>query len=175
MTLTQAHLKERLHYNPESGIFTWRECAAYNATWNSRFAGKVAGNTLRLPRRTYRRLVIDYVRYYAHRLAWLYVHGEMPEEPLMIDHINGDGTDNRIANLRAVTRSENMINRVGLEARNTSGHTGVSWYRTYQKWLAFITCNGRRKSLGYFDSKADAIAARKAAEEEYFPGITRAA
>ena len=171
MTLTQAELKSRLHYNPDTGKFSWRYCADRSAAWNRRYAGKQAGTLMRDRGQKVFYVLINIsgkVRR-AHRLAWFYVHGEWPDG--QIDHINGDGIDNRIANLRVATPSINAFNRRGLEERNTSGHTGVNWYRRYLKWRAFIKHNGKFKNLGYFDSLEDAVTARKAAEQEYFPGI----
>jgi hypothetical protein len=99
-TLTQQRLHELLHYDPSTGAFTWRVAP------NRRIiAGSVAGVT---ETNGYRRIRIDGRQYGAHRLAWLYMHGEFP--PNDIDHINRTRDDNRSTNLRAVTRKENMTN-----------------------------------------------------------------
>ena len=102
--------------------------------------------------------------YPLHRLIWMMHHGEDPGE-LQIDHINGDTLDNRISNLRAVDNSGNSKNRA-LSQDSVSGHPGVSMCRRAQKWVAYIGGRGVRKHLGYFESKEDAIAARKAAESD---------
>lgn len=98
---------------------------------------------------------------FSHRLIWLYVHGEFPED--QIDHINGERSDNRIENLRAVTDRENSRNK-SKYTNNTSGTTGVSWEKQEGKWHAIIRVDGRQKHLGFFDDIDEAIAARKAAE-----------
>jgi len=75
----------------------------------------------------------------AHRLIWLYVYGEMPKE---IDHINGDRQDNRLENLRSVTRSQNQFNKA-MAQNNTSGYRGVSWHKKSQQWVIRVCANGK--------------------------------
>lgn len=101
--------------------------------------------------------------YKAHRIAWLLIHGYWPEE---IDHINGDGYDNRLSNLREVTHKENQRNQK-LLSNNKSGTCGVFWKKQDSVWGAQIKINGRQKHLGYFKDKSDAILARKAADREH--------
>ena len=86
-----------------------------------------------------------------------------------VDHKHGCNSrhDNRKQNLRLATRAQNVIN-VGLKANNTSGVTGVGWYKHLNKWTARITVDGVKLYLGVFDKFEDAVAARKAAEEKYF-------
>ena len=100
-------------------------------------------------------------RYYAHRLAWFYVHGVWPSEQM--DHINGNRSDNRIENLREATQSGNGQNKK-MQRNNTSGCIGVTWNRRKKKWQAQINADGRRNYLGYFDIFDDAVAARKEAK-----------
>ena len=78
------------------------------------------------------------------------------------DHINGDKTDNRLANLRDVTRLENARN-MPRPKNNTSGVLGVSWSKSHGKWAARIKVEGRKLSAGHFDKFEDACAARRAA------------
>lgn len=89
-----------------------------------------------------------------------------------IDHINGDGLDNRRCNLRVVSRADNLIN-TGAFSSSKSGVRGVCWYPAYSKWRAYIMVDRKTKTLGYFDLIEDAAAARKAAEDRYFPGAKR--
>ena len=107
----------------------------------------------------YRYIRVDRKKYLAHRIAWKLLYGEDPEE---IDHINGNRSDNRITNLRSVSRLENMRNRKRA-SHNTSGVTGVCWYKNRSKWRAYIS----EELLGDFDKFEDAVAARKQAEKEY--------
>jgi hypothetical protein len=119
--LTAERLRELLHYDPETGVFTWlprqREMfreARHHAIWNTRYSGKRAGHAgAALGYETIS--VIDRA-YFSHRLAWLYVHGAWPL--CEIDHINGVRTDNRIVNLRDVARGVNQQNiRKSLKSR----------------------------------------------------------
>ena len=109
----------------------------------------------------YIRITVLGRRYYAHRLAWFYVHGEWPAEQM--DHINGDRSDNRIANLREATQSGNGQNKK-MQRNNTSGCIGVTWSKRRKKWLAKIGVAGKVSYLGYFDIFDDAVAARKEAK-----------
>lgn len=155
--LTAEKLRELLHYDPETGIFTWRVSAA-----NSVKVGDVAGCS---NGNGYLRLRLQSRLYHAHRLAWLYVYGEWPKG--QIDHINRDRSDNRISNLREVTNKQNAQNS-SKPSNNTSGHPGVYWYKQSSKWQAKITHNQKHIHLGCFATIEDAIAARKAGELKYW-------
>ncbi len=158
--ITQERLQELLHYNPDTGVFTWKV-----RTSNSVHVGDIAGNRFtKADGKSYLQIQIDYKLYKAHRLAWLYTHGQFPEGEM--DHINGDGTDNRLINLRDVTSSENSRNR-RLQSNNASGTCGVSWYESRRKWRAEIRADSKRLHLGLFENIQDAIAARKAAERKH--------
>lgn len=143
--LTQERLKEVLSYCERSGAFS-----------RLRKPGIPVGHVGR-----YLQISIDGASYYAHRLAWLYVHGEFPANT--VDHINGDGLDNRIANLRAASWAENQQN-VGVRRDNTSGHPGVWWNAARRKWQAGIKADGRLKYLGLFASVEDAAEAYRSAK-----------
>lgn len=82
-----------------------------------------------------------------HKLVYMYHRGYVPEH---IDHVNMDSLDNRIENLREVTKSQNMANRK-LMANNTSGCKGVSWNKARGKWAVYINVNSTRKSVGAFE------------------------
>jgi hypothetical protein len=97
-----------------------------------------------------------------HRMVWLYLHGSIPEGK-EIDHIDGDRTNNRAENLRAVDRRNNARNS-SLRSDNTSGAVGVYWGSKDKRWKAQISCDGVVKALGSFKLKEDAINARKRAE-----------
>ena len=152
--ITQERLQEKLHYEPTTGVFT-RELKSGRK--------KEVGY---LQQNGYTSMGIDGTLYKAHRLAWLYVMGEFPAKELQIDHINHDKADNRIKNLRVVTRSENMRN-AGMYKDNTSGYNGVCWRKLANKWQASIRVDGVQKHLGLFTNKEDAIAAREEANIKY--------
>lgn len=79
-----------------------------------------------------------------------------------IDHINGNGLDNRRSNLRKVTQQQNLFN-AGLRKDNKSGYRGVNWHASAQKWRSYISLNGKQNHLGLFKNLESAIEARKKA------------
>lgn len=151
---TQSHLKELLHYDPETGVFTWA------VSRSGVRIGDVAGC---LKRNGYRYIGVDGRDYLAHRLAWLYMTGLWPAD--QIDHINGVKDDNRLVNLREATHLQNHQNRA-LDVKNTSGFLGVSWHRVTEKWRAYISVGGQQKHLGLFTRPEDAYAAHLTAKAE---------
>lgn len=136
--LTKKYLQELLHYNPESGVLTWAKSRKRIRV------GEVAGH---LNARGYLQICINYKRYMAHRLAWLYVHGKWPAHE--IDHINGVRNDNRLCNLREATHIENIQNQP-MPKTNTSGVKGVWWDKKERKWCAACRVNKKRYYIGYF-------------------------
>lgn len=154
--LTVERLRQVLSYDPESGLFTW----ANHAGAKNAYAGKPAGARTNANRIIIR---VDYRIYFAHRLAWLYMTERWPEH--QIDHIDGDPSNNRWANLREATPAQNAWN-TGRASNNTSGHKGVGWFKQYGMWRAMIRKDGKTHFLGHFHSKEEAIAAyQKAAKE----------
>lgn len=169
--LTQKYLKECVEYNPETGIFTWKvrpkehfkEAITGNPckTWNTNRAGKIAGH---MHIQGYWNICIDNKKYLAHRLVFLYMEGSVPER--FADHQNQNRLDNRWVNLRAVDDIENCKN-VGLRKDNESGHIGVHFDKQRQKWMSYVSVNKKRKHLGRFHSKEEAIKVREAASIKY--------
>jgi len=106
----------------------------------------------------------------AHRLAWLYVTGSWPD--FEVDHVNLDGTDNRWANLRLATSSQNQRNR-RLQSNNTSGYKGVHKLKNNGKFLAYIKVHGKQKRLGIFDTAEQAYEHYVAAAEELHGEFSR--
>ena len=162
-------LRERLAYDPCSGVLTWRHVDPehhYRGTTlarrhNSRFAGTEVGTLSSSDGYLYCRF--DKRDVAIHRLIWAVYHGEWPT--CEIDHINGVRTDNRIQNLRQVSSSENSKN-MKRRADNKSGVMGVFWYARKSKWIAYINSEGKRTHIGSFGTKSDAVAARKRAERD---------
>lgn len=152
MQLTQ--LRARLSYNPETGVFVW--CSP------KRLVGRVAGSK---DTRGHLQIHVDGKIYAAHRLAWLFATGQWPT--LEIDHKDRVKTNNRIANLRLATRSQNNTN-MPIRRDNSSGVKGVSWNKAKSKWCAYVVADGKQKHLGSFALKDAAIAARLAAAKEYY-------
>ena len=144
--LTQERLQELLSYDPGTGIFT-----NLKSRGNRIKIGSVAGS--KNPN-GYVHIQIDYKKYQAHRLIWLYVYGEFPEKSL--DHINEVKDDNRLVNLRLATHQENHQNQSSPQTNNTSGYLGVCWHKQHGKWLARIMANGKHKHLGLFNTAEEA-------------------
>lgn len=155
--LTQERLKALLHYDPETGVFTWKVNHG-NQYMN---AGRVAGH---IRAKGYIGIGVDGKSYAAHRLAWMYVHGELPT--IGIDHINRKKNDNRLINLRLASQSENLQNQT-ICKRNTSGLQGVSWSKSAKKWHAYISFNKKRVNLGLYSNIEDAAEARRKAKSEH--------
>jgi HNH endonuclease len=105
----------------------------------------------------------------AHRLAFIWMTGEAPE---YVDHINRIRTDNRWANLRPATITQNAAN-TKLRSDNTSGYRGVTWYAAYQKWMVRILNNGEDQFLGYHETLEDAVSAYEDAAEKAFGEFRR--
>jgi hypothetical protein len=143
--LTQERLKEKLYYVEDQGFFRWR------STW------KIAGTAHNAG---YFHIGIDYEKYLVHRLVWLYVHGYMPKE---IDHIDQDPKNNRLSNLREVTRQQNKLND-GPQRNNTSGHRGIDFLEKLGKYRVRVA----KEHLGVFSTLEEAIAIRDKVTARYF-------
>lgn len=156
MNLTQEELKKYLHYSPETGIFTWEI-----NNGNKAQKGTKAGY---LTRMGYIHMTVNRKRYFAHRLAFLYMEGYLPEN--QVDHINRIRNDNRWCNLREVSCSCNHRNST-TKKTNTSGIKGVHWDTVNKKWRANIYPNKKHINLGRFITKLDAAKARWEAEKKY--------
>ena len=164
------YLRKVLAYDPDAGILTWlprpREHFKTDIAWlrwNTQKPGKVAFSYIQ-KRGGYAVGNLDGMSYYAHRIIWAHIHGSVSD--MEIDHINGDRSDNRLQNLRAVSRLQNTQNRK-VRAESKSGVCGVEWHQQCRKWKAYINANKRRVYLGVYVNLEDAIAARKAAEVKY--------
>jgi len=154
--ITQKRLKELLEYNKNTGEFHWK-ASPNNCTKINSKAGYLRSSG-------YIGIKIDYKMYQAHRLVWLYTYGKFPKGD--VDHINRVRNDNRIENLRDVSRSLNSRNS-SVSQLNTSGFSGVFWNKRANKWVSHITYGGKQRHLGYFKKIEDAIKVRKEAEVLY--------
>lgn len=137
--ITAAEARRCLSYNSATGEFRWRLRPAQQVK-----TGDIAGSR---HSRGYWHIKIAGKLVLAHRLAWLMTHGEWPK--FHMDHINGNGLDNRITNLRPCTQTQNNQNRCRPQGKNNQ-YIGVSSYRG--KWRARIRHNKILMHLGYFDT-----------------------
>lgn len=152
------HLRDLLAYDPATGVFTWRV-----STSNRVKIGDIAECR---DRAGYVVIRIDGVLYRAHRLAWLYHYGIEPT--VFIDHIDMDKSNNRIANLRLATKSQNQANTKARKD-NALGVKGVYFDVKRNKYQVKI----RRQHIGRFESLADAIAAYVVAAKQEFGDFAR--
>lgn len=148
LSLTQERLKELLHYDPITGIFT-----RLVTTSQKSLSGSAAGS---MDAKGYLVMSIDGRFYKLHRLAWFYVTGTWPED--QIDHRNRLKNDNRFDNLRDATNALNKANG-GVYSNSSTGLRGVRYHRPSGKFQARCWFDGRRKSLGYFTSAHEAYSA----------------
>lgn len=172
IALSQKELCQLLMYEPESGLLRWKEkpllglsTDASVKSWNRRFAGRVAGTRKQSAGKEYIQVSIKSRLYPCHRVIWVMVHGAI-DETLVIDHVNSNGLDNRLINLRLVSHSLNQRNQV-MRRENASGVTGVYRCRKTGKWTGQITVNGRHLSIGAHVLLEDAASARKRLEREH--------
>lgn len=162
--ITQEQLKQVLSYDESTGIFTWLSSHSRNAR-----TGGTAGSKSDKCGGGY--VSIRVCGYYcgAHRLAWLYVYGKWPSGE--IDHINGNKRDNRISNLRDVTRRVNRENqRGGRHSKNVGAPLGAFPYRT--GWKSKIVVRGKQHHLGYFATSEEAHAAYVNAKRQLHEGCS---
>lgn len=157
--LTPNMLKSILHYDENTGAFTWVKQVCSQS--------KLGGTAGWVTEFGYWRISAFYVRYAAHRLAWFYVHGKWPVG--QIDHIDGNRLNNRMSNLREATQLENSQNSYKPSKNNKSGFLGVHKPKNSNKWIAMIRSNGRNHYLGQFLSAEDASKAYIEAKKQLHP------
>ena len=151
--LAQKRLKDLLYYDSGTGKFKWKLSGTGRRKNLDAGTKKPDG---------YVAIAVDKNIYLAQRLAWLYEYGYFPEND--IDHINRDKADNRIKNLREVSRQCNARNCGNIKS-NTSGIKGVYWFKRLKKWEVRITIDQKNIFLGLFSDYSDAVCARLAGEQ----------
>lgn len=172
-------LRECVDYDPRSGVFTWRPRPlhhfpdrATHTRWNTKFARKIAGSPTR-DRNNYWKLRISGIFYMAHRVAWALIYGK--PVPKMIDHIDGNPRNNRIANLRAANIYQSAQNRRGNAKSTSSGVKGIIYRErgNCRQFCAYIAANGCRYWIGSYSTLAKAKLARHDAAERLHGGFAR--
>lgn len=162
--LTQQVLNDTLFYNPLTGKLVWkpRDRSLFRSDvshkqYHKRFVGKPA-LTADNGEGYLTGTVLGH-RVKAHQVIWVMTYGQLPEKGYEIDHINGVRSDNRLENLRAVSKHTNGKNQ-RLQSRNTTGVAGVSWYKPTKKWLVRINIDKETVCGGYFTSFQEACEIR---------------
>jgi len=143
---TMAELSALLAYNPDTGLLTWRVSPGRRCRAGSR-AGTPNGNG-------YIRVKVRGRKHLAHRLAWVLTYGQWPENE--IDHIDRNRENNRLANLREVTRCENRNNFDRMTTVGASGIPNVTWHAAVRRWIGAYSFAGRKYYLGCFDCPLEA-------------------
>jgi hypothetical protein len=165
---TQKELKTILNYDEGTGLFTWKSrpremfnSQRYCNSWNTKYAEKNAGyiNNVGLPM-----IALCKNTFKASRLAYIYVHGDIADG--QVDHINRNILDNRISNLRHVSRVENLRNK-NVYKCNSSGVAGVTMHKRINKYQVYIRVNKKDIHLGYYTDLRKAAEARYEAEKRY--------
>jgi len=165
-TITQKYLKECFDYNPETGALIWKQRPKKHFkrnTMNKRLVGKPAGAIEKTKHNEYLKTRLIGKSFWVHRLIWIMKTGEMPNE---IDHVDGNGLNNKWTNLRNVDGLENSKN-LPLNKLNTSGLMGVSFSKSRSKFEAYISINNKKINLGRHNCFFQACCARKSAEHKY--------
>ena len=150
--ITQDELKQLVQYIPETGNLVYKKATRgfHGSQAKNKPIGTVQPNGYRL-------VMIKRKRYLVHRLIWLYHHGEMPK---IVDHINRDKTDNRIENLREVTRKENSWNTtIKHSNQSTTGYRGVCYLQDRDRFLSYCHHEGKFVFIGHFDDPHSAAEA----------------
>lgn len=153
-------IRELIRYEPETGMFYWLKYRGGNAK-----PGRVAGTTNAAG---YVQITVNCKLYYAHRLAWLFSHGEMPD--FEIDHRDGDPSNNRISNLRPATASQQKFN-TKIRKNSSTGVKGVSYDSQRGKFMARVKTEGVYVLRKRFDSLEEAETAvrntRKSSHQDF--------
>jgi len=152
------YLKQILHYNPNTGLWTWLQAIS-----NKVVIGNVAGTKTPWG---YIRITVHQEKYMAHRLAWFYMTGEWPPEE--IDHKDLVRDNNKWDNLRLATSSQNKANRKE-QRNNTSGHKGIDWDTRRSKWRTRVA----DKHIGYYDSFDMAVEKYRETAKDQFEEYAR--
>ena len=163
--MTRDAVMEALEY--QDGQLIWKDYEGSGKTWNIRRRGKVAGSN---SGHGYIKLRFKGRSYYIHQLVFLIHHGFIPK---LIDHIDGNSTNNRIENLRAADKSKNGMNR-SKPRSNTSGAKGVVWHKGAAKWMVRIIAKQKQIYIGLFTDFEDAVAAVKQAQQEHHGEFAKA-
>jgi len=157
----RARVRELFHVDPESGQLVRK------ISRGPQSAGSAAGS---LGGTGYLQVDVDGRKYLVHRLIWLHVHGSLPQR---LDHADGDRTNNRIANLRPCSQSQNSANRKRPRRAGRGRFKGVSWHKKSQQWRAYIVIDGKQRHLGFFSRERDAARAYSRAAKEAFGSFAR--
>jgi hypothetical protein len=155
--LSYEEARRRFSYDRHTGEFRWKNS---DTPWRN---GSIAGNA----KDGYREVNILGRAYRVHRIIWLMETGTFPPKGLLIDHENGNRSDNRWANLRLATRSQNNHNRHVARSDSLSGIRGVKYLPRRDRYVPILRINGRERKFGYFKNACDAAERFAEIERQY--------
>jgi hypothetical protein len=159
-------LRYLFQYEPDTGRLVWRNPRARNIR-----PGTEAGCVAEHGTKTYRVVNIAKKIYLAHRVIWAMTYGAIGRDEI-IDHIDQDGLNNRLQNMRIAGRRLNAVN-ARIQARNTSGVKGVTWCKTRERWLVQFVLDGKTIYRKRFTCLDEAIQVRRDAEKRFgYEGVT---
>ncbi|MEJ5030049.1 HNH endonuclease [Comamonas sp. MYb69] len=156
--MTQEVMKQVLYYDKVSGCMYWRHAAKGRKAWAKAGCSRGDGYTV---------VSISGRFFYAHRLAWLYIYGNMPSG--IVDHIDGNPSNNSIGNLRLVDKRGNAENMQRATRASKTGYLGVYLRSDTRRFATQIKADGKRHSLGCYASAEEAYAAYLKAKRELHP------
>lgn len=166
--ITYEIAKALFDYDPKTGKVVWKFESAQIVK-----GAEIGTNTDTARSNTkYRAVKLFGLSYKVHRIIWLMQTGDWPEGD--VDHIDGDGLNNKWDNLRDVTHSQNLMN-AAVRSDSTSGYKGVSYDKSRDRWYAYINIDGKRKMLGRYNTLQEAVNARQLAEDGLFGEYARTA
>jgi hypothetical protein len=164
--ITYEIAKALFDYSPKDGLLTWK---FESGNIKKGFEVGTLDSTPK-SKTKYRKVSVFNISYKVHRIIWLMQTGDWPEGD--VDHIDGDGLNNKWDNLRDVTHSQNLMN-AAVRSDSTSGYKGVSYDKARDRWYAYINIDGKRKMLGRHKTMQEAVTARQNAESELFGEFAR--
>lgn len=165
---SREYLLSVFDYEPETGKLRWKFREGMRKDWNAQRAGKEAGSK---KTEGYLQVGLDGRVLYFHRIVWAIVYGDFPASTV-IDHIDGDKSNNRISNLRIASNSENNAN-AKRASDNKSGIKGVSWVKRCQKWHVAVVFEKKNHFVGEFAHLEDAAAAVRIARDKIHGDFAR--
>jgi hypothetical protein len=165
----QKRIHEVLDYNLETGEFRWKYRPELDGRENGRWAGKIAGSKGKKSIK----IMIDGVQYSAHRIAWVYIYGDVLTQEIQIDHKNNNPFINRINNLREATHAQNCSNARKWKKKDLP--KGVSVQTKSGRYRARLQVGKNVIHIGTYDTPELAHAAYCDAAKKYKGEFARAA